>query len=427
MLILRFLQCRTASSATSGKILPLHTGDSVGTCYIVLLTKAKITRLRRAIRQSLKAQGFSLKGGTVSFHRHRDKRSIRKRHEHAVANRIRLAKPLLGKMEDRLLSFLASGADVDPSQIKPRLHQVKPDTIESMLFKYACLHWSIPISGGYGRRLRFLIFDASNDKLIGLFGLGDPVYSIKARDEWIGWDAKAKAERLYHVMDAYVLGAVPPYSRLLGGKLVALATVCDEVRRAFARRYANRRSLIAGKTHKAHLILVTTTSALGRSSLYNRVKFRERLVFQSVGFTGGWGEFHFSDGVYDRLAAFANTHCTPTAKKEKWGTGFRNRRELVRKALAKLGLSESLLNHGIQREVFVAALAENAKSYLCGAVKRPRYFKIPFVEAVEFWKTRWLLRRAQSDPSFRDFVAQDWRLWAPGKNAGRKSNTNAVH
>jgi len=54
--------------------------------------------------------------------------------------------------------------------------------------------------------------------LIGLFGLGDPVYAIKARDEWIGWDSNAKAARLYHVMDAYVLGAVPPYSRLLGGE-----------------------------------------------------------------------------------------------------------------------------------------------------------------------------------------------------------------
>ncbi len=130
-----------------------------------------------------------------------------------MRKRIALAESALAKHESELLAFIASGDEVDPRKVKPRLVQVEPDTLESKLFRYACLHWSIPISEGYGRRLRFLIFDDSNGKLIGLFGLGDPVYAIKARDEWIGWDSKAKAARLYHVMDAYVLGAVPPYSR----------------------------------------------------------------------------------------------------------------------------------------------------------------------------------------------------------------------
>jgi len=300
--------------------------------------KTQVAKLRRAIRQSLKAQGFHLRGNSVSFRQRRDKRSIRKRHRLAVAKRILLAKSSLEELEDGLLSFIASGSEIDPARIAPRLHQVEPDTIESRLFKYACLHWSIPISDGYGRRLRFLIFDDSNGKIIGLFGLGDPVYSIKARDEWIGWDADAKADSLYHVMDAYVLGAVAPYSRLLGGKLVALASVCDEVRRAFARRYADRRSLIAGKKREPHLVLLTTTSALGRSSLYNRIKFRDRTVFERVGFTGGWGEFHFSDGVYERLTGFANGPCVTTGKQEQCGRGFGNRRERVRKALSTLGL-----------------------------------------------------------------------------------------
>jgi hypothetical protein len=393
----------------------------------VASAKPQFRKLRRAIRQSLKAQGFRLEGNTVSFRQRRDKRSIRKRHEHAVAKRILLAKPALEEIENELLAFIASGDDVDPARIRPRLHQVEPDTIESRLFKYACLHWSIPISDGYGRRLRFLIFDDANGKLIGLFGLGDPVYSIKARDQWIGWDANTKAERLYHVMDAYVLGAIPPYSRLLGGKLAVLAAVCDEVRRAFARRYANRQSLIAGKTREPHLALVTTASALGRSSLYNRVRVGQRTVFESVGFTDGWGEFHFSDGVYERLTDFANEHCVPTAKQEKWGNGFRNRRELVRKALAKLGFSQDLLNHGIQRELFVAPLAMNARSFLRGEVAKPRYHKLPFKKAVEFWWERWLLPRAARDGSYREFDKEEWRLWERPKHDGPKSKPKSVH
>ncbi|MCW5553341.1 MAG: DUF4338 domain-containing protein [Verrucomicrobiae bacterium] len=368
-------------------------------------------KLRSAIRRSLRAQGFRIAGNRVSFRQRRDKRSIRKRHEHAVDKRIALAESALAKHETELLAFIASGGEVDPQSIKPRLLQVEPDTFESKLFRYACLHWSIPISDGYGRRLRFLIFDDSNGKLVGVFGLGDPVYAIKARDEWIGWGSEAKAARLYHVMDAYVLGAVPPYSRLLAGKLVALAATCSQVRRAFAKRYGNRASLISRRKREPHLVLITTTSALGRSSLYNRVKVGKRLVFESVGFTGGWGEFHFSDGVYEDISEFARKRCVPTAKQAKWGNGFRNRRELVRKALAKLGFTQDMLNHGIQREVFVAPLASNAREFLRGEHPRPRYHRLSFARAVKYWRERWLLPRAERDASFREFDSAEWRLW----------------
>ncbi len=71
--------------------------------------------------------------------------------------------------------------------------------------RYASLTWSVPVSNGYGRRMRFLVFDASNDKLMGLLALGDPVYNLRVRDQWIGWSVEQKNARLWHVMDAYVL------------------------------------------------------------------------------------------------------------------------------------------------------------------------------------------------------------------------------
>jgi hypothetical protein len=108
----------------------------------------KEKKLRSAIRRSLRAQGVRIAGNRVSFRQRRDKRSIRKRHEHAVEKRIVSAEAALAGDEDHLLGYIASGNEVDPNQIKPRLHQVEPDTIESKLFRYACLHWSIPISDG---------------------------------------------------------------------------------------------------------------------------------------------------------------------------------------------------------------------------------------------------------------------------------------
>ncbi len=228
------------------------------------------------------------------------------------------------------------------------------------------------MSAGYGRRLRFMIYDESNGKLIGIFGLSDPIFGLKPRDRWIGWNHDARKKRLQCVMDLFVLGAVPPYSHLLCGKLVALLATSQGVQEAFRRRYGGRRSYISRRLLDGRLALLTTTSALGRSSLYNRLRYGEHRVFQKVGATCGSGDFHFSNGFYADLRRFAIKHCDATAKHPMWGDGFRNRRELVRKTLPLLGLSRKLLCHGVEREIFMASLAANTPAFLRGDHDRLR-------------------------------------------------------
>jgi hypothetical protein len=36
----------------------------------------------------------------------------------------------------------------------------------------------VPVSNGFGRRLRYLVWDEHNDKLIGLIAIGDPVFNL---------------------------------------------------------------------------------------------------------------------------------------------------------------------------------------------------------------------------------------------------------
>lgn len=224
--------------------------------------------LRSKIIESLRRQGFALDAtGVIAPSLNGHKEAVRALHAEAREAAIERARPGLARHEGRLLGYFASGADVQPERIAPVLKEVLPDTEEERLFRYARLHWSIPVSAGYGRRLRFLVFDESNGKLIGLFGLGDPVFSLGPRDTWVGWDSQAKSQRLRHIMDAFVLGAVPPYARLLCGKLVALLMTSDEVRDAFSKRYAGRTARISDRPFDGRLVLVTTTSALGRSSL----------------------------------------------------------------------------------------------------------------------------------------------------------------
>lgn len=367
--------------------------------------------LRERIIRSLRVQGFRVRNGTILPPKELSKERIRELHETAVEHRIDRARDGLIRKEKNLLQHVASGNEILPSRISPRLVEVLPESEEELLFRYASLHWSIPVSSGYGRRLRFLVVDDYNGKLIGLIGLGDPVYSLAPRDEWIGWALSDRRKRLRNVMDAFVLGAVPPYSFLLCGKLVAMLAASDAVCHAFKRKYRGARSVIRRKVHDGRLALITTTSALGRSSVYNRLRLGDRRLYQSVGLTKGSGEFHFSNGLYGAITEFAEDHCEPTAKQERWGTGFRNRREVIKKCLPALGLSSDWVYHGIEREVFVIPLARNTREYLQGQHTRLLRYHQSEAEIFEYFRDRWMLPRASWDQRFQSWSKDEWAIW----------------
>lgn len=367
--------------------------------------------LRSLIISSLETQGFQIDAGQISLPSNLDKDGLRRLHSPATQHKIEKARASLQRIEGELLQRLASGGEVNPQHVVPRLLEVQPGSRDELLFRYASLHWSIPVSSGYGRRLRFLIIDGYNQKLIGLLGLGDPVFNLRPRDAWIGWNKKMHRANLRHVMDAFVVGAVPPYSFLLCGKLVAMLAGSNEIREAFRKKYGGRKSLIRRKRSDGELALITTASALGRSSVYNRVTYHDRPFLERVGFTSGSGDFHFSDGLYAPMSAYAHRYCEPTAKNSRWGTGFRNKREVIKKCLKKIGLSSEWIYHGVQRELFVLPLASNCREFLQGDEKGLEAFDQPSAALAQFFKERWLLPRSQRDQTYRTWKPSDWSLW----------------
>ncbi len=374
-------------------------------------------RLRARVAEHLEQQGFRLLSTGLIAPVANGKDDLRGLHLEAVKALRNRGRAALAKKEPAFIERLAAGIDVAPSRIRPRL--VPVDTYRSPdapLWRWCSLHWSVPVSGGYGRRLRFLVVDtAHNDAVMGLIGLADPVYALNSRDQRIGWNADQRGERLTSVMDAFVLGAVPPYSNLLGGKLMAMIAGSREVRETFAERYGHRETLIAGRDPQAQLALITTSSALGRSSVYNRVRRRDgSLVMHPVGFTRGSGDFHFSGDIYEELAAFAMQRSAGASHRhERWGApGFRNRREVIQKALQALGLpSRAMRFHGVQREVFLNPLARNSYSYLRGDEHDLDFFDDAADDVAAFWRERWALPRSQRDTSWLSFDPNTWRLY----------------
>lgn len=368
-------------------------------------------RLRRLLFKSLRSQGYGIQKGRLVPPKLIDKDAIRALHVTAVAHWREKARRGLEREEGHLLERIASGADLVPARIRPTLVEVERGSEEELLFRYAKLHWSIPVSSGYGRRIRYVVVDQANDCLIGIFGLSDPVIGLPVRDRWIGWSTGLRNRNLRYVMDAYVMGAVPPYSFLLFGKLVAMLAASDEVRESFRQKYSNTRPSIRGEPFDGQLALITTTSALGKSAVYDRINFGGQRMFISAGYTHGWGEFHFSNGVYEDMRAYAKRYCVPSQRDEHWGQGFRNRREVIDKVLQKLGLSKEWLNHGIEREVFVVPLASNSTQFLRGESDRLQPFNRSAADLSKYFVDRWMLPRSMRDLRYARWPRETWRLW----------------
>jgi hypothetical protein len=266
----------------------------------------------------------------------------------------------------KAVSWLAESTEISPRGIIPRLVPVEKEGRQADVFRLACMFWSIPVSRGYGRRMRFLVVDEANDKLIGVLALGDPVFNLRVRDEWIGWATAARTERISSMMDLYVCGAVPPYGDVLCGKLVAALATSSDVVRLFAEKYSGRPGRISLREKPARLLVLTTSSALGRSSLYNRLRLSTspRTDFVHLGMTGGWGHFAVGDELFRRLRGFLLANDHSYANGYRYGTGPNWRLRTIRAAMGLLGIEDSLLNHGIQREVFGVELASDAREQL---------------------------------------------------------------
>jgi hypothetical protein len=78
---------------------------------------------------------------------------------------------------------------------------------------------------------------------------------------------------------------------------------------------------------------------------------------------------------------------------------------LIRICLESLNLPPGLLRHGIHREIYGVALADNYKSFLNGEADSIDYYDLPIHELIDFFKERWLLPRAKRIDSYHSVKA----------------------
>lgn len=380
------------------------------------LTKRKATvvsvstreaNLKRRLRRHLTSLGFNKNEEGELVPPGTGKDAIRSVHGVQRKDRLAANRQFLSDHFQKLAKHFASGSDIDPQRVSPAIERIETGTWQGDLFRLAALTWSVPVSNGFGRRLRYLVWDKHNNKLMGIIAIGDPVFNLHVRDSLIDWTVKDRNKRLVNIMDAYVLGALPPYNMLLGGKLVACLLRTRDIYDDFAKVYGNSIGIISKQKKKARLLAITTSSSMGRSSVYNRLKLGGVEYFESIGYTGGWGHFHIPDSLFLDLRDYLRHIDHSYADRNRFGEGPNWRLRTTRAALASLGFKEDMLRHGIQREVFLCQLASNATRVLHSGKGRPNLTSLLDAEEVsKLAIERWIAPRALRRPEFKEWKAE---------------------
>jgi Domain of unknown function (DUF4338) len=385
-------------------------GQKVKKKSVVISAFTPEARLKRKIRAHLRKLGFVHAPDGSLAPQSSSKESIRALHLEQRRDRLKSHKIFVQDLLPKLETYFANGSEIEPGKIQPRLELIEADTWQSDLFRLATLSWSVPVSYGFGRRLRYLVWDDHNNKLIGIIALGDPVYNLRVRDELIGWTATDRSKRLVGVLDAYVLGSVPPYNMILGGKLVACLVRTKEVRNDFAFKYGNTRGIISKKKKRAELVLVTTSSSLGRSSVYNRLKLGSQTYLKAIGYTEGWGHFHVPDSLFAELRDYLRKRKHGYEDGHKFGEGPNWRLRTIRVAFEALGVNADWLRHGIGREVYMSEVATNSGKVLRGESTRAVYRGLKTVSEVgELARQRWLVPRATTRTEYKDWKRDQFK------------------
>lgn len=396
----------------------------------MLTQTKKINRntLIKRVEKALLSQGYAVEDKAFSFrvHHNEEKARNKKRAVHRfsraerISENINFIESLLPEFEE----YMRDGREINIEKIKPRLIEVESDTFYSDLFRWWNLvWWSLPYERSYGRQMRFVIWDSFHEAPIGLIGLQSPILNWSVRDNYLGLATDQRDLWVNQSLNAQRLGALPPYNKLLGGKLVAYLMTSDVVRKRFSRKYKDYKTLLLNRKIPSNLLFITTTGAYGKSSVFNRLKFDGDKICDFIGYTNGSGSFHIPNTLYEGFVTYLRSEGFKAGR--EFGNGPSAKMKIIVQAMNLLGFKNGV-DHGIRRSVYLFPLVKNLADVIREDAS-PRWHQRSISGLTEHWKSRWGKKRAEGCQeekiyfSKQDYVEEIWADLKDCKKLARQS------
>ena len=158
------------------------------------------------------------------------------------------------------------------------------DSVGSGINKWNCIRTftsTMKNNSNIGRNLHYIICDKTTGKYLGVICITGDFIDLTPRDDFIGWERtyKTSSGKLNHSCIGSTIVPLQPLGfNYVGGKLLALLCLSDEVQNQWRKNYGDT------------LVSVTTTSLYGKSkagglSQYDNLKHWKKMGYSSGSLT----------------------------------------------------------------------------------------------------------------------------------------------
>lgn len=248
-----------------------------------------------------------------------------------------------------------------------------------------------------GRNLNYLVVDRKSGKYLGVICISSDFLDLTPRDQFIGWQREKKTQG--HMINYTAIGStIVPLQPLgynyVGGKLLALLCLSDEVQHQWKKQYGDV------------LVGVTTTSLYGKKKLGGLSQYDNLKHWKKMGYSSGSVSYETTKPTVDMIRAWLKKNHTKKwyewymAKKpsgQPYKRDHKNRSYTF--TYSKLQIPKELIKSEHARGIYFSPLYNNTNEFLRGDItedKLVKSFDTSYEYLTNLWKEKYASKRIRS-------------------------------
>lgn len=248
-----------------------------------------------------------------------------------------------------------------------------------------------------GRNLNYIVQDEVTGKYLGVICISSDFLDLTPRDQYIGWEREKKTQG--HMINYTAIGStIVPLQPLgynyVGGKLLALMCLTDEVQYQWKKQYGDV------------LVGVTTTSLYGKNKAGGLSQYDNLKHWKKMGFSSGSVSYETTKPTVRLLLNWLKKNHTRkyfewyVAKKpsgQPYKRDHKNRSYNF--TYSKLGIPKELIRSEHQRGIYFSPLYNNTCEFLRGEIGEAdlvKSFDTSYEAITTLWKEKYASKRIRS-------------------------------
>ena len=248
-----------------------------------------------------------------------------------------------------------------------------------------------------GRNLNYIVIDRKSGKYLGVMCISSDFLDLTPRDQYIGWEREKKTQG--HMINYTAIGStIVPLQPLgynyVGGKLLALLCLSDEVQYQWKKQYGD---VLAG---------VTTTSLYGMKKQGGLSQYDNLKHWKKMGYSSGSVSYETTKPTVTMIRDWLKKNYTRKyfewyAAKKQSGQPYKrdHKNRSYTFTYSKLSIPKELIRSEHQRGIYFSPLYNNTNDFLCGKIGEKdlvKSFDTSYEYLTKLWKEKYAAKRIRN-------------------------------